>query len=278
MPMSEYKSRQLPIAACQLASVCNLCLKDGLYSFEVPPKLPGKFKKNIAQLERKLLASNNTQTRKLMASAKKNADFVERFNSELFFKHSFYKGQRLNAKEVLGFYGTDPYNKIVNLSGEKDKMPFIALYAMTFYACTCEDLFTVDGIFSMQPERHSDNAKKTAGNGVFNLILRGNPDEIKQVVLDMGQTLIKIPPLRVNLADAAMLAKNYTLFAGVSEMARIYMKSAQAAALNDFAAAKAAEDLLKYSPLVNLCDTIAVLSDNEDYRETMAYKNCKEFM
>jgi hypothetical protein len=263
--------------------VCRLRLTDGLYSFDLPAKLPRKFRKSIVRLEKKLLAINNSHTRKLMAGAKKNAEFVERFNKELFFKHSFYKGKRISTTELFDFYDTHPYYLTVNLSQNEDKLPFISLYAMTFYACTPDDLFTVDGIFSMQPERHADNAKKVAGNAVFNLILRDDSAEIQQVLAQMGKTLTRLTPPRVNLSDAAMLAKNYTLFVGLSEIGRVY--DSVVSNLPDMILSveekqyqAAARELMKYAPLAALCNTIAVLGDDDDYRETAAYKKCAGFL
>jgi hypothetical protein len=261
--------------------VCRLKLTDGLYSFDLPPKIPKKFRANITKIESRLLAINNSTTRKLMTGAKKNAEFVERFNKELFLKHSFFQGRRISVSELLDFYETHPYYLTINLSADEDKVPFISLYAMTFYACTADDLFTVDGIFSMQPERHADNAKKTAGNAVFNLILRNDSDEIKQVLLQMGKTLAKIKPLRVNLSDTVMLSKNYTLFVGLAEIGRVF-----AAVLDDNFKDDSAADEYKaisqtfmgYAPLAVLCNAIAILGDDEDYRETAAYKKCAAFI
>jgi hypothetical protein len=269
--------------------VCRLQLTDGLYSFDIPPKSPKKFIKQISTIEKKLLAANNAHIKKLMASAKKNAEFITRFNSELFLKHCFFKGKRLSVEELFDFYETHPFYKTINLSSDSDKQPFIALFAMTFYACSVQDLFTVDGIFSMQPERHADNAKKTASNGVFNLILRNDKAEIEQVLLTMGQTLINIHPIRVNLADMVMLSKNYTLFSGLSQIGRVFasvvtnnpgrpdaFKVADDVPAALRPALNAANELMKYAPLVTLCDKVSAMDDNEDYRKMPAYKKCEE--
>jgi len=258
--------------------VCHLRVADGLYSFDYPDDSPRKFKKQIFEIQFKLRSLNNSAMRRLMENAKKNALFIERFNSELFLKHSFFQGRRITTGELFDFYETHPYYQTINLSSDPDKQPFIALYAMTFYACSIEDLFTIDGIFSMQPERHADNAKKTAGNAVFNLVLRDNKEEIRQVLMQMGQSLIKIPPLRVNISDAVMLSKNYTLFGGLAEMGRAFSEVA-APHCDDGQmqeALQAARNLTNYAPLVKLCDTISVLCDDEDYRETAVYSRCKE--
>jgi len=251
--------------------VCRLQLSDGLYSFSHSEKLPRRFKKRLIETEKQLLATNNAQIRKLMASARKNAEFVNRFNSELFFKHSFYKGQKLLVNELFEMYGKSPLIDVINLSSDADKQPFIALYAMAFYACTAEDIYTVDGIFSVQPERHADNAKKVAGNAVFNLLLRNNAAEIEQVLITMGKTLVAIIPPRVNLADMELLAKNYTLFRGLSEMGRLFC-----AVSGDPELSKAAQNLAKYAPIAALCEKIAAIGDHEDYRTFAEYKKCTE--
>jgi hypothetical protein len=263
--------------------VCRPKLTDGLYSFDFPAKMPRRFRNSVGRIERKLLAANNSHTRKLMASAKKNAEFVERFNKELFFKHSFFKGQRISTGELFDFYDSHPYYLTINLSSNEDKLPFISLYAMTFYACTPDDLFTVDGIFSMQPERHSDNAKKVAGNAVFNLILRDDAAEMQQVLNQMGRTLAGLTPPRVNLSDAVMLAKNYTLFVGLAEIGRVYdsvMSNLPDMLLSteEKSYRSAAQELMKYAPVAVLCNAIAILGDDEDYRDTAAYKKCSGFM
>jgi hypothetical protein len=249
--------------------VCHLQFKDGLYVFALPPKLPRRFKKQIELTEKKLLATNNAHIRKLMAGAKKNAEFVERFNSELFFKHSFHKGNKLLAGELFELYASPPYNQAIDLSADADKQAFIALYAMTFYACSPEDIFTVDGIFSVQPERHADNAKKTAGNAVFNLLVRGKTTEIEQVLLTMSKTILALTPPRVNLADMEMLSKNYTLFRGMSELGRVFFKFAKSSN-----AAEAANQLAKYAAVAQLCDVIAGIGDSEDYRRIKEYGEC----
>jgi hypothetical protein len=251
--------------------VCHLRFSGGVYRFELPPKFPRRFKSQIALIETKLLTVNNTIARRLMLGAKKNAEFVERFNSELFFKHSFYKGKRLLPAELFDFYETHPYYLIINLSSDADKQPFIALYAMAFYACSPEDIYTIDGIFSMQPERHADNAKKTAGNAVFNLILRNEREEIDRILLQMSKTLLKIQPPRVILSDTGMLAKNYTLFMGLAEVGRVFANLAKTSDVS-----QAAFDLMNYAPLVKLCDLISVIGDDEDYRESAIYKKCSE--
>jgi hypothetical protein len=256
------KSSILPLGSLSKPKqfVCHLRVTDGLYSFDFPERLPRKFKKEIELIEKKLLIINNSHIKRLMQTSKKNAEFIERFNSELFFKHSFFQGRRITTPELFDFYETHPYYQTINLSADVDKAPFIALYAMTFYACSCEDLFTVDGIFSMQPERHADNAKKTAGNAVFNLILRDNKEEMEQVLSQMRETLVKIPPLRVDVAEPQLLAKNYTLFAGLAEIGRVFNS----------------QELMRYAHVVSLCDTISVIYDEDDYRESSAYKKCVE--
>jgi len=257
--------------------VCHLQFTDGLYSFVLPEKLPRIFKKQIAQTSKKLLCVNNSYMRRVMQSAKKNAEFVERFNGELFFRHSSYQGRRLNTKELFEFYETDPYFKIINLSSAYDKQPFIALFALAFHGCTVQDLYTIDGIFSMQPEREADNAKKSAGNDVFNLILRNDRAEIDNVLLQMGQTLLKLQPPRVNLGDTGMLAKNYTLFIGLSEMARVYMRTVQSIQTPQAEqTVNAANTLMNYAPLVQLCNSISTLTDYDDFRESGVYKKCVE--
>ena len=250
--------------------VCRLKIQEGLYRFELPEKLPRQFKKSIEKTERKLLGSNNAHMRKLMAGAKKNAEFIVRFNSELFYKHSFYKGKKMTAEELSAFYETPPFCRTIDLSSNADCRAFGALYAMTFYACSPEDLFTVEGIFSLQPERHSDNAKKTAGNNVFNLILRNDKTEIGQVLTQMGETLTSVQTPRVNLSDTVMLSKNYTMFVGLSEIGRVFSRVAP-----DSQSLKLSKSLTNYAFLVKLCDMISTLGDGEDYRESTAYRECR---
>ncbi|MCL1881512.1 MAG: hypothetical protein FWF76_04980 [Oscillospiraceae bacterium] len=254
--------------------VCRLKLTNGLYSFVLPEKAPKKFRHEIELIGKRLLAINNSHIRKLMLDAKKNAEFVERFNKELFFKHSFYKGKRISTAELFDFYETHPYYLTINLSSDEDKIPFFCLYAMTFFASTLDDLFTVDGIFSMQPERHVDNAKKTAGNAVFNLILRNDKEEIQRTLTQMGETLIQISLPKINPDDIKSLSKNYTLLVGLSEIGRVFssvMSNEIVLSANVF---DAANKLSGYADYAILCNQIAVLTDLDDYRETSAYKRC----
>ncbi|MCL1903955.1 MAG: hypothetical protein FWF94_06025 [Oscillospiraceae bacterium] len=249
--------------------VCHLQIKDGLYSFNIPDKLPRQFKKSIVKTERKLLQSNNAHMRRLMTTAKRNAEFIARFNSELFYKNAFYEGKKMTANELIAFYETPPFCHIIDLSATADCLHFAALYAMTFYAQAPEDLFTVEGVFTLQPERHSDNAKKTAGNSVFNLILRNDKTEIERVLVQMGKALSDIQPPRVNLSDTVMLIKNYTLFIGLSEIGRVFARNAPNNQLRE-----EAQSLMNYGALAKLCETIAASGNDEDYRDSDVFKEC----
>ena len=256
--------------------VCRLELIDGLYSFDIPKKLPRKYKEQVARIEGRLVALNNTQMRRFMESAKKNAEFIERFNSELFFKHCFYKGTRISPAELSKFYQTSPYFHTINLSTPADRQPFIALYAMAFYGCTAEDIFSIDGIFSMQPERFADNAKKTAANSVFNLLLRDDRTEMEAAIVQMGSALIAIQPPRVVLSEMHILAKNYTMFAGLSEIGRVYADVAATFKGTSYPAVKSAAALAEYGRLTELCNLLTVIGLEEDHRKQGIYKRCKE--
>jgi hypothetical protein len=98
----------------------------------------------------------------------------------------------------------------------------------------------------------------------------------------MGKTLTEISPLRVNLTDATSLSKNYTLFVGLSEMGRVFSSVLENAQpdlqLTHATEAKlAAEQLMRYAPVAMLCNAVAILADDDDYRETSAYKKCREW-
>jgi len=256
--------------------VCRLNYYGGVYSFTLPEKSPRSFKKRLAALNRRVLAVNNAFIRKAMAEAKKNAAFVERFNNELFYKFVYYKDLKLSVKELFKFYETDPYYKKINIAADKDKAPFIAMYAIAFCGCTLTDIFTIDGIFSLQPQRFSDNAKKQAGNGAFYLLFRDDKEEIDLALEKIGESLIGIIPPRTDLDNPDLLAKNYTLYSALSEIGRVFSEIFLYNGnrnLDD--ALKAADELKKFAKAAALCEKMAVLRDNEDYRETEEYKRLK---
>jgi len=258
---------------------CRLGKVNGLYGFALPyaPRPPRSFKKRLAALNRRLLAVNAVIIRKVFSEAKRNAEFVARFNAELFFKNVYYNDIRLTADELFRFYGTDPYYKKINLSADRDKQPFIAMYAIAFCECSAEDVFTVDGIFSPQPQRRIDNAKKKASNEVFGLIFRGDKAEINEVLEGIGAALINIAPPPVDLADPGLLARNYTLYAALAEIGRVF---AEVFFYNGNrgldGALKAAEELKRFANVAALCEKMAALRDDEDYRETEEYKKCAD--
>jgi len=280
MPLSVFQ-KKYPNKEPPKLFVCELAFTDGLYSFALPalPKKPPRaLKKLHAALSRRVLAVNNAVIRKIMAEAKKNAEFVERFNSELFFKHVYYNDLRLTRDELFKFYETEPYYKKINISANRDKIPFIAGFAMAYYGCTLDDIFTIGGIFSMQPDRHSDNAKKQAGKAVFNLIFRDDKREINEVLEKIGAAIIGVEPPKVELKRAELMAKNYTVYFALSEIGRVFSEIFfYNGNRNLDGALKAANELKKYAYAYALCEKMAILGSGEDYRETDEYKKCAEF-
>ncbi|MDR0223151.1 MAG: hypothetical protein LBI38_06440 [Oscillospiraceae bacterium] len=241
---------------------------------ERPPRKAGRvLNKRFAELERRLLAVNNSAWREIMQTAKKNAEFIDRFNNELFFKHVNYGGRRLTADELFAFYGTRPHREKIDLSSRGDEPVFCAVFAMTYYQCSPEDLYTIDGIFSPQPQRRADNMKKAAGVDVFNLILRNNAKEIDGVLERMGEVLTKLKPPEIALSDIGALLENYPLWAGLSEIGRLFSEIFSRGENQNLREALKSAEALKYcAEVVTFCEKIAVLSDGEDYRETKEYK------
>ncbi|MCL2634615.1 MAG: hypothetical protein FWD34_08910 [Oscillospiraceae bacterium] len=269
--------------------ICPLTFHNGLYAFAPPEAIyaegytpkkthipPRRLKKKIAVLNKKLLCVNNEFMRKVMAGAKKNAEFVERFNSELFYKNITLNNERISPEEMFKLLSTEPYYRRINLSSDKDKNPFISMYAIAFKECQPHELFTIEGIFSMQTDRHIDNSKKQAANEVFNLILMDDKEETDSVILKMGKAIEEIEPLKINLDDVNMLAKNYTMFIGLSELGRVMAEVFFYNGNRELdGALRKAEELKNYAKTAALCERLMRLTDCEDYRQLPQYKQAE---
>jgi hypothetical protein len=263
--------------------VCRPEYSEGLYCLAPPEharfggksrRKPGRtLKKPFAELEKRFLAANNSILREIMLNAKKNAEFIERFNRELFFKNVRYMGKRLSEDELFALCETETYRGKIDLSSRKDKTAFCAMFAIAYYQCGLEDLYTIDSIFSLQPSRCADNSKKAAGNDVFNMIFRNDKDEINRALERIGVALTKLKPPSVNLSDVKFLAENYSLWSGISEIGTLFSRIFTYNGKRELdEALKTAESFKRCGEVAALCEKISRLSDSEDYRETAEYQ------
>jgi hypothetical protein len=153
-------------------------------------------------------------------TAQNSLSFVRRFNSEMFFQRLSLNGTALNRKTAEGMYGDGRFCDIVDLRDKDRRYYFLCLYAAAHKNLTMRDIFSLDGVFSFQPNRSTDEAKRLAGAEVFALFAGNNKDEIAGVIAAMGACYAALPPPQPQYSPA-YVKEYYTLadgYAGMGEM------------------------------------------------------------
>ncbi|MCL2697215.1 MAG: hypothetical protein FWE74_03935 [Oscillospiraceae bacterium] len=221
----------------------RLFMNDGCFEFSPPeqvvfettcPRLSKRFQKkqkaspvsgtHLEKITGYLSEINREAVRGLLASAKRDFDFIIHINSEMFHHSLTAKGLTLYKENVIGIYEQERYTKIIDLSDMRERMGFISLYAMTFHGLNLADLYSVDGIFTLQPSREADEKKRLAGQEVFGLVFSENRAEIKARTAIMAQTLKNMPLPEITLNITGQVKKNYTLYLASGDIGRSFSR------------------------------------------------------
>ena len=232
-------------------------------------------KAHLKKINNYLIKINREAVNSLILSAKRDFEFISHFNSEMFYQNISAKGLQFSKETVLGIYEDERYMKIIDLSDPRERMGFISLYAIAFYNLSLNDLYSVEGIFTLQPNRETDEKKRLAGQDVFGLIFSENREEIRKRVSYMGEAIKKLPLPEIDLNINSIIKKNYTLYCGAGDMGKAFSRLILNMD-NDFErTVKTARRLSRYKLLESLYEEM--LSSDETYTESAAYKRAADF-
>ncbi|MCL2109835.1 MAG: hypothetical protein FWH20_10880 [Oscillospiraceae bacterium] len=238
-------------------------------------------KRHSLKMNDYLVRINREAARNLILSAKRDFDFIVHFNSEMFYHNITAKGHTFTKETVSGIYEDEKYTKIINLSDPRERMGFIALYAMTFHGLKLDDIYSIDGIFSLEIQseigagREADEKKRLAGAEVFNLVFGEERAEIHSRAVRMAEVLKNLPLPEINLSLNNLIKRNYPLYCGAGDIGRSYSKLILSVEKEFDAAVKIAHRLSYYRLLERLYDE--VLKNGEDYAKSALYKKAKAF-
>lgn len=159
--------------------------------------------KHLTALSRRLDELNHAAFQTYVKEAQRELDFIVRFNAELF---------------LSGFGGRSHSFLGVALEGEL-LTAFCAACALTRFALSPEELFSVESVFKLQPDRGTDNRKKEAG--VFALGLLCAEEKHRAFLQEICATIgaASLPALDLN--DFALFKKNYPLYHGLGSIGRL---------------------------------------------------------
>lgn len=249
--------------------------------FQKKQKKAAFSKSHLVKINNYLSRINKEVVRNLILAAKRDFDFIIHFNTEMFHHNITAKGHLFTKETVNGIYEDERYTKIINLSDPRERMGFISLYAIAFYGLNLSDLYSVDGIFSLETQdaaganREADEKKRLAGSEVFNLVFNENRDEIYKKALAMTTALKNLPLPEININLNNLIKKNYPLYCGVSDIGRVFSKLVLSADKEFEDAVKVARRLSYYKLLEKLFDE--ALKNNENYENTEIYKKVAAF-
>ncbi|MDR2558120.1 MAG: hypothetical protein LBC86_01035 [Oscillospiraceae bacterium] len=221
----------------------RLFMNDGCFEFSPPeqivfeaacPKLNKRFQKkqrasavsktHLKKITGYLAAVNGEVLLGLLKAAKRDFEFILHFNSEMFHHNLTAKGLTFAKETVTGIYEEEKYTKIIDLSNARERMGFISLYAITFHELKLADLYSVDGIFTLQQNRAADEKKRLAGQEVFELVFTENREEIKARTAKMAQVLKVLALPGINLNITSDVKKNYTLYCAMGDIGRSFSR------------------------------------------------------
>jgi hypothetical protein len=149
--------------------------------------------------------------------AQNSLAFIRKFNSEMFFQHLSLNGTKLNRDTAEGMYGGDRFYDIADLRDKDRRYYFLCLYAVAHKHLSLRDVFTLDGVFSFQQNRSTDEAKRLAGAEVFALFAGHDRKEIARAIAVMGECFVALPPLQPQY-KAEYVKEYYTVADGYAGM------------------------------------------------------------
>lgn len=191
----------------------------------------------------------------LMRSAFDNLRFISRFNEETFFR---------------GISDKDFSYALIDLSDKSVRSGFTMLYAVTFFGLSADDLFNVDSVFGFTNigVRSKDDMRPKAAAELLGRIRQDDIDGIAEMADEMSARLLELPLPDLDVNDPITLAKNCTLYAGLSQMGKAYIAAlspVETVLITDTsesfyrAAKQRAELLSQYDRALALCQGILTL-------------------
>jgi hypothetical protein len=272
----------------------RLFMNDGCFEFSPPeqiafetscPKLSKRLQKkqkdsgigkaHLTKITGYLEEINREAVRGLLASAKRDFEFVTHFNSEMFHHNINTRGLSFTKENVIGIYEQDRYTKIIDLSEARERLGFISLYAMTFHGLGLADIYSVDGIFTLQPNRETDEKKRLAGQEIFELVFGENREEIKKRAAKMTAALRALPLPGISLNITGGIKNNYTLYCALGDIGRAFSRLILSDEKDFESAVKTARRLSFYKLLEKYYDELA--SGKEGFEKSELYKNVMMF-
>jgi len=208
-------------ADCKKLQKLNKRLNKKQKSFAFNKGRKADFQENINSY---LAEINREAVKGLLASAKRDFDFILHFNSEMFHHNLTAKGLSFSKETVVGIYEQEKYTEIIDLSDARERMGFISLYAIAFHGLAPGDLYSVDGIFTLQPNREVDDRKRRAGQEVFELVFNEDREAVQNCMPKMIETLKNLPLPEIALNITGAVKKNFTLYCGIGDMGRAFSR------------------------------------------------------
>jgi len=218
---------------------------------------------------------NREAVKGLLEAAKRDFDFILHFNSEMFHHNLTAKGLSFSKETVTGIYEQEKYTAIIDLSDTRERMGFISLYAITFHGLALSDLYSVDGIFTLQPNREVDDRKRRAGQEVFELVFNEDREAVQKCVPKMAETLKNLPLPEIALNITGSVKKNFTLYCGIGDMGRAFSRLILGGDKSIEDAIKTARRVSFYRLFERYYDEIVSGKASSQQEKSEAHKNIK---
>lgn len=213
----------------------------------------------------------------VMKSSVNERTFVKRFNQEKFFRK----------------IDTEHFSPRVSDFCEKNFMlDLAALYAITFLGLSFRDIYTVDEVFGFSDAdmdiRSKDDIKGEAAFRMISDIEGQNDEDTAQMLIKMGEELLKLPLPEIDSDNAILLAEKYPFYCAAADIGDAYIRASDGnrqiwlVMERDFQtehrrAAARARLLSQYRDVVRLCEEIVSLSQTggADISEAKGIKKAK---
>ncbi len=258
-----------------------------LVHFELPDNFKkkklglGEYKNNkridrqIHKISSYLFDYNLKAIKNNILSAENDFNFILKFNTEMFYNNIIYKNNAISSETVISLYENKKYTHILDLSIESERNAFISLYGIAFKELTLLDFYSIDGIFSLQPDREKDTRKQISSQEVLNLIISDDKDEINKVVQIMAKALINLPLPYVNLSDYKSIKRNFSLYIGISNIGQAFSRIILGEVSDEInTAIQISQKLIKYADIIEFYKN---LTGSKNQSSNPYYKSVNQF-
>ncbi|MDR1755042.1 MAG: hypothetical protein LBR74_09135 [Eubacterium sp.] len=226
-------------------------------------------KLNLTKLEKYKEKLNESFISSMVAAGKKDYAFIKKYNEELFNTHIKINDIMLTHNQVNDIFLSQ--FDILDLSDLEERSAFIALYGIIRGYFSIVDIFSIDGIFSFSENRNMDNKKRKAAMEVIMIFLKGEK-ELIFLVENIGAQIYEIKPPKLDIDDLGLIKQNYTLYAGIHMIGKLYLKLN----VEDNYIKKYAERLLDFSLYHQFYEETN--KDKKDYLKQKIYRLEADFM